>query len=322
MIIDKIQKLFKFLSNKPVQTINRCLDCTTNFVLQQVNYAYLAAFSLVALSAASVIIPFSRGNQYKQHRLGQQNLTIATQKRARCPSTKGVLVKLASSSSNRAKSLANYIKPTPENVKNRLPVTFILSYSLSRPDYVKFFPALKAYQVYGQMPLLEYSINDNISYGLFLDSYTVVQPVIPILHREISQTRLYAQLLSLFGSINRGLNQNNVSNDINNHFYQSIDDQSASHSSAQSHLQHSTDITGNDVIPDEAFASTSASITRTTSVYPGVSSTRNRNRLRNKKPKVEAEKQAAAFQKFKRHILSSFYFKIDVLRTFIFRIEQ
>ena len=322
MIIDKIKKLIKFLSNKPVQAINHCLDCTTDFVLQQVNYAYLATFSLVALSMVSVIITFPKGSQHNQNRLGQQNLTIGTQNKARPLVTKGVLVKLASSSSKKAKNVANYIKPIPENVKNRLPVTFILSYSLSRPDYVKLFPALKAYQVYGQMPLLESSINDNISYGLFLDSYTVVQPVIPILHREISQTRLYAQLLSLFGAINRGLNQNNVADDINNHFYQSIDDQSASHSSTQSHLQHSTDITGNDVIPDEAFASTSASITRTTSVYPGVSSTRNRNRLRNKKPKVEADRQAAAFQKFKRHILSSFYFKIDVLRTFIFRIEQ
>lgn len=166
MIIDKIKKLIKFLSNKPVQAINHCLDCTTDFVLQQVNYAYLATFSLVALSMVSVIITFPKGSQHNQNRLGQQNLTIGTQNKARPLVTKGVLVKLASSSSKKAKNVANYIKPIPENVKNRLPVTFILSYSLSRPDYVKLFPALKAYQVYGQMPLLESSINFLMVYFL------------------------------------------------------------------------------------------------------------------------------------------------------------
>ena len=202
MIIDNVKKLLEFLKNKPVSVVNNCLDCTKEFALTQVTYSYLAVIAIIAASTPSFIIHSSESNSQISN---FQPVIQSTngQRRPVLRSKVGTLIRVASSSTAQVGKIARYIKPTPENIRDKVPITVILSYSLSRPNYVKFMFSLKAYNVYGQLPLIEASASedDHVTYGLYADSYTLVRPAIPVLKRQIVEGELYGKALEFVNSL-------------------------------------------------------------------------------------------------------------------------
>ena len=325
MIIDKVRKLIGFFKKDPVNSINRYLDSAASFCRNQVNYAQIVALSVTFISAISIIIPYKSFDE--QDRLLND---ISTEvKKATRGSFKKPIQKTAvlvdshqnlSSKKVKTNESKQSFAPSLSKRVERLPVSFIMSYSLSqRQAGVKFCLSLKLYQKYGQIPLYKDQIDRIASYGFYADSYSLIKPLLPGLNKQAIKFRLYSHALNWMKGMKNYL------------FVATTNDMVRNASTSEQETTGSdtlNDSDGSGLITQNVTAQSRPGLVRTSSHYPLSSVTERRQARdpRDRRLEWQERRHAEDAEKYSKnvakHLLESIYFKVDLLNTFVMRIEQ
>lgn len=297
MIVDKIQKLNQFLKNKPVKVISNSLDATSRFFTTQVKYAQIIIFSIMTWSLLVVIIPHQSNSRSISSSPTKEKTVDKLDKKTISP---GSALSVKSNPRSRIKlpKLKKFVKvltPSSKNIK-RLPVSFIMSYSLSKPqDGVQFRVSLKRYQKYGQISIHSDQQDVESSYGFFADGYSLVKPVLPVLYKQITSGEIYSTALKTLSVLKSYVL--NFLDDEASIFdvdaYRVLNDDGINQAGSSSDLDNSRGSI-------QLARSRAGHIQNTSSLIPN----------------------SRRFQKFIKHFMQSVYFKIDWLSTFVIRVEQ
>ena len=333
VLLDKVQALIKFLNGKPVQTLSRGLDCTKEFTLRQITYAYTVTIALVSLSMLSIIIPSSVSNTTKTFSIVNENtneLNTVNSKQNRSSSRLNSLFRLVSTAPKKAIDIAQHLVPNPKKIRSQwFPLTLVWTYKLSRPSELNFFFVLKPVNTYLQVPILTEKKADEkpLSAGLYLEGIKMISPSFPLIKNQVSQAKSF--LLSYFGYFTRNINNfldDTLVTDISNDENPDIVFRQVESASSQANLTENI---------DQSFNESSINLVRANSISPNRDPYRQNRverdsqhsgteRLRStntSEAQSSSRRLGGSFKSFKNHALQSMYFRVDLLRTFVLRIE-
>jgi len=302
MIIDKIQKLNKFLKGKPVAVLHSNLDSFSSFFTDQVKYAQFIALSAIISSLFSSIIPLVGKSDQTHSQYYVKNVIEASDSSAASLKPLVGSVVLVKSGGDVAPSsvvlnkFTKSVNPFVERIK-RLPLSFILSYSVSRPrEGVQFRMSWKSYQRFGQIQIYSERDGDTRS-GFFIDGYSLVKPVIPVVTSQIARGEVQRSISHAFYSF-RSYMSDLFAVDNAGSFGQD----------------------GYNVLNDDVPSPSDSPVLGASQSASGLARSRGvRGIGSNQSALVDS---TLRFQKFVQHITKSAYFKFDWLNTFIIRVEQ
>ncbi len=317
ILLDKVQALIKFLNGKPVQTLSRGLDYTKEFTLRQITYAYTVIVSLVSLSMLGLIVPSTPSNwpetfSIVNENAKQLNSGNSGQNRPLSPLTSKF--KLVSITPRKVVGIVPHLVPAPKKIRSYwFPLTFVWTYKLSRPSELNFFFVLKPVNTHLQVPILtDKKVNDKfLSAGMYLEGIKMVSPAFPLIKNEIFQAK--SSLLNYLGYFTRNINQFLDDNPVNDIYAEESPD------IATRQLESTSSPANMAETVDPALNDSSIHLVRANSLYPHRGN--QQNGLEVLQNTNTSQRLGGSFKSFKNHALRSLYFRVDLLRTFVLRIE-
>lgn len=313
MIIEVIKKIINFLKNRPASTLSYGLDCTKEFTLKQIDVAYIVTMIIMSTSMLALILPYPGQKSQKLHKSYRLVQEEALSLDAKTKKPVSSAFRLIPQASKKVANLAPHLAPTPGNIKQKFPLTLVWRYSLSHPSELDFFVVLKPVNTHLQILLKEtvHAKNRNLSSGFYFEGMKIIDPAIPLIKNELSQAK--RSLLVSFGNFSRQIN----------HLF---DDTLTS-------ADESIDVSATPIISAEANQipeDDSVNLVRADSRYPGRNTGTESSNTRSRRERSLSGSShnvnrgigiGTTSRAFIKHLSKSIYYRIDLLSTFVLRIE-